>query len=288
MNAPERLRSARMGSAIGDILVSRGLLREDDIPRVIAHQREKRLPFGEAAIALRLIQRGDLESALAKQFNYGYLQDASDGLSRELVTAYKPFSNVAEQMRALRGQLMLRWFNGEPLRKVLTVVSHQPRDGRSFLVANLAVAFSQQGQRTLVIDGDLRRPRLHTLFKTEPSAGLAGVLAGRVGTEVIAQVPGLPGLRVLPAGTTPPNPQELVGSPALAELLDAAIAQHDVVLIDTPAGHDCADAEILSARVGAAVLVARRNRTPLRGAGEFARRLQDTGVALVGTVLNDA
>lgn len=284
MNAPERIQPA---SAIGEILVSRGLLREQDIEPIIARQRSKGEPFGEAAIALKLIARPDLDAALSTQFNYGYLRDGQGTISRELVTAYKPFSRVAEQMRALRGQLMLRWFNGDPLRKVLTVVSHQPRDGRSFLAANLAVAFSQQGQRTLLIDGDLRKPRQHTLFHTNHSAGFAGVLAGRAGLEVIENVPGLPGLRVLPAGAVPPNPQELVGMPHLADLLEHAMEQSDVVLIDTPAASTCADAEIMAARTGAALVVARRHRTPLRGASEFTRRLQDTGVALVGAVLND-
>lgn len=285
MNAPERLKTA---SAIGDILVSRGLLREEDIPRVIERQREKREPFGEAAIALKLIQRRDLESALAKQFNYSQLDDDKDSLSRELVTAFKPFSRVSEQMRALRGQLMLRWFNGEPMHKALAVVSQQPRDGRSFLLANLAVVFAQQGQRTLVIDADLRKPRQHQLFNTEHGAGLAGLLAGRVGLEEIQSVKGLPGLRILPAGGVPPNPQELVGMPGLGELLDHAVAHHDVVLVDTPAAQGCADAQILAARIGAALLVTRRNRTPLRGAADLAHRLQDTGTALVGSVLNDA
>lgn len=76
--------------------------------------------------------------------------------------------------------------------------------------------------------------------------------------------------------------------PGLADLLDHGCGQFDVVLVDTPAAATCADAEILSARIGAALLVARRHRTPLRGAAEFARRLQDTGAALVGSVLNDA
>lgn len=285
MNAPERLRTA---SAIGDILIERGRLRAEDVERVIERQRETGQPFGEAALSLRLIERADLNAALSAQFNYGYLHDEQGALSREIVTAYKPFSRVAEQMRALRGQLMLRWFNGDPARKVLTVVSAQSRDGRSFLAANLAVVFSQQGQRTLLIDGDLRQPRQHTLFGIGHSAGLAGILSGRVGMEVIENVPGLPGLRVLPAGAVPPNPQELVGMPPLGDLLESAMAHADVVLIDTPAASTCADAEMIAARTGAALLLARRNRTPLRGAGDLAGRLQDTGVALVGSVLNDA
>ena len=100
-------------------------------------------------------------------------------------------------------------------------------------------------------------------------------------------MPGLPGLSVLPAGAVPPNPQELLGRTAFGELLQTASQQFDVVIIDTPAGGDYADAEIIASRAGAAVLVARKNKSLVPQATLLARRLQDSGVALVGSVLND-
>ena len=283
MNAPDHLRPQR---AIGDILVARGMLRQEDVARVIERQQSHDERFGEAAIALKLLEQKHLDAALSAQFNYGYLVEGENHLSREIVAAFKPFSRHAEEMRALRGQLMMRWFNSDPMRRVLTVVSQRPRDGRSFMAANLAVVFSQQGQRTLLIDADLRQPRQAQLFHTGHSAGLAGVLSGRSGLEQIETVPGLPGLHVLPAGGQPPNPQELVGGPAFGRLLDQVASNFDVVLIDTPAADRCADAEIIAARSGAALLLVRKNRSPLREVGEFSRKLQDTGVALVGSVLN--
>jgi chain length determinant protein tyrosine kinase EpsG len=284
MNAPLDFKPQ---GAIGDILVARGLLLPADVVRVVARQASHDEPFGEAAIALKLLDRADLDAALSTQFNYGYLQDEDAPLSRELVTAFKPFSRASEEMRALRGQLMLRWFNDDRRRRLLTVVSQRPRDGRSFIAANLAVVFSQQGQRTLLIDANLREPHQAKMFHTTGhSAGLAGILAGRAGLEVIESVPGLPGLRVLPAGAAPPNPQELVGMPSFGALLQQVSQNHDVVLIDTPASERFADAEIIAARTGAALLVARRHRSPLGGLGDLSRRLQDTGVALVGSVLN--
>jgi len=125
------------------------------------------------------------------------------------------------------------------------------------------------------------------LFKLGKSAGLSGILAGRAGLEAIQPVPGLPGLSVLPAGAVPPNPQELLGRTAFGELLQTASQQFDVVIIDTPAGGDYADAEIIASRAGAAVLVARKNKSLVPQATLLARRLQDSGVALVGSVLND-
>lgn len=283
MNAPLHLRPH---GTIGDILLDRGLLQHEQIDRIVERQHSHNEPFGEAAIALKLLARKDLEAALSTQFNYGYLQDSDTHLSRELVTAFKPFSRAAEEMRALRGQIMLRWFNDDRRRRLLSVVSQRPRDGRSFIAANLAVVFSQQGHRTLLIDANLRQPHQAQIFHTGHSPGLAGILAGRAGLEVIESVPGLPGLRVLPAGAPPPNPQELVGMPSFGALLQQVSQNHDVVLIDTPACESFADAEIIAARTGAALVVARKNRSPLGGMGELARRLQDTGVALVGSVLN--
>lgn len=283
MNAPERLESS---GSIGDILVQRGLLQRHDIERVIERQRAKGEPFGEAAIALNLLRREDLQAALSTQFNYGYLREGEHALSPELVVAFKPFSRAAEEMRALRSQLLMRWFTGDPRRRVISVVSNGAGDGRTFIAANLAVAFSQQGHRTLLIDADLRKPRLGQLFCTANSAGLAGVLSDRAGLDIAEPVVGLPGLRVLPAGAVPPNPQELVGKPAFGDLLGAASAQHDVVIIDTPPCDGVADAEIVSARTGAALVVVRKHRSLLKGTRQLARRLQDTGVALVGTVLN--
>lgn len=283
MNAPDPI---RLRGNIGDILVARGLLRPEDVQRVIERQRERHEPFGAAAVALQLISQHDLDAALSTQFAYDYLREGDTSVSPEVVTAFKPFSRVAEEMRALRSQLMLRWFNADPRRKVLTIVSQLPGDGRSHVASNLAVVFAQQGQRILLIDADLRKPRLGELFNVPHSAGLAGILSGRVGTEVIATIHGLPGLSVLPAGALPPNPQELVGMPIFSSLLAQACTDFDVVLIDTPASSAFSDAEIIAARTGAALLVARKHKSLLRATTQLTRHLQDSGVALVGSVLN--
>ncbi len=147
--------------------------------------------------------------------------------------------------------------------------------------------FSQQGERTLLIDGNLRHPRQHALFMLGKSAGLSGILADRAGLEAALPVPGLTGLMVLPGGAVPPNPQELLGRPAFAALLQAAAQEFDVVIVDTPGGTDYADAEIIASRAGAAVLVTRKNKSRVPDAALLARRLQDSGVVLVGSILND-
>jgi len=277
--------------SIGDILVGAGRLSAADAERIMARQQSDKTQFGDAALALKLLTKQDIDFALSKQFDYAYLPETDTSLSPELVAAYKPFSRVGENLRALRSQLMLRWFNAEAAHKVLAVVSPGAGEGRSFIAANLAIVFAQQGQRTLLIDADLRvRPERaqQTLFKLGKSAGLSGILAGRASIEATQRVPGLAGLAVIPAGAVPPNPQELLGRPSFGQLLQQASGQFDVILVDTPSGNDYADAEIIAARAGAALMVARQNITLVPQAAALARRLQDNGVALVGSVLNDA
>ncbi len=293
MNASLSTSLAATGNArsIGDILVANGRLTPEDAKRILERQKQDQVPFGEAAIALHVLTKADIDYALSKQFDYAYLPEADSSLSQDLVAAYKPFSKVSENLRAVRSQLMLRWFNGEPMHKVLAVVSPGKGEGRSFITANLAVVFAQQGQRTLLIDGDLRaKPDAgqHAMFKLGRGAGLSGILADRASLEAAQLVPGMPGLAVLPAGAVPPNPQELLGRASFGQLLMTAVHEFDVILIDTPSGGDYADAEIIAARAGAALLVTRKNRSLVPNAAQMARRLQDGGVHLVGSVLNDA
>lgn len=275
------------GRPIGDILVSTGRLSEQDARRILDKAHKDNSAFGEAALALKLVKREDIDFALSQQFDYSYLAESDTSRSPELVAAYKPFSRVGENLRAVRSQLMLRWLHTEGARKAIALVSPGRGEGRSFIAANLAIVFAQQGQRTLLVDANLRDARQHRLFGLGRSAGLSGILADRAGLEAALPVAGIANLLVLPAGAEPPNPQELLGRPAFAHLLENATENFDVVIIDTPAGGDSADAEIIAATAGAAVLVTRKNKTRLPDAAHLVRRLQDAGVVLVGSVLND-
>jgi protein-tyrosine kinase len=280
-------KAGAMAQTIGDILVSTGRLSADDAQRILEKARKDNSQFGDAALALKLLKREDIDFALSQQFDYSYLTESDTSRSPELVAAYKPFSRVGENLRAIRSQLMLRWFNNETAHKAVAMVSPGRGEGRSFIAANLAIVFSQQGQRTLLIDANLRNARQHALFGLGKSAGLSGILADRAGLEAALPVNGIDDLMVLPAGAVPPNPQELLGRAAFAALLKAAAENFDVVIVDTPAGTDYADAEIIASAAGAAVLVTRKNQTRVPEAALLARRLQGGGVVLVGSILND-
>lgn len=275
------------GGSIGAILVDTGRLSPENANRILRLQIEQGKPFGDTAIQLGLLTEDDVRFALSRQFNNLYLPVGDKSFSHQLVAAYKPFSPIVEKLRALRSQLMLRWFDTEGGRNSLAIMSPGIGEGRSFIAANLAIVFSQLGKRTLVIDANLRAPRQHELFKLGSSAGLSGMLAGRSGIEAITRVPSLLGLSVLPAGAVPPNPQELIGRTGFPELLQSVVRDFDVVIIDTPAAHEYAEAHVIAARASAALIVARKDHTTISQTIELARSLQQTGTTPVGSVLNE-
>ncbi len=287
MNAPMSVTNtaSRAELTIGRILLEQGKISAQDAERVLRLQKEKNLLFGAAALQLGLINGTDIEQVLARQFEYPYLNAGEGGYSQELVAAYNPFSPQVESLRGLRSQLMLRWFAlGN---KALTLVGVNPGDGSSFLAANLAVVFSQLGERTLLIDANLRAPSIGPLFKLGTGMGLSDLLANRVGLDVVVRIPDFVGLSILPAGTLPPNPAELLSRSNLTELLDTLAATYDVILLDSPAASVASDFQIAAARTRGAVIAARKNRSRLNDISAMRNMVTATGAAVVGAVVND-
>jgi receptor protein-tyrosine kinase len=271
---------------IGRILVDMGKLKPKDVGRVFALHREKGLRFGEAARKLRLVKDADVEYALSVQFNYPYLKPGQGALGRDLVVAHDPFDGQAEILRDLRTQLLLHWVNGE--RKVLAIVSPNTGDGRSFVAANLAVVFAQLGEKTLLIDADLRFPRQHRIFGITDGVGLAHVLRGRAGIEAAERVAYFDNLTVLAAGAAPPNPLELLSRAELPSLFAEVRKNFTVVVVDTPASARGSDAQVVSARADGVLMVARQNQTKLMELERLRRTVAACNVQVVGTVLNTA
>jgi len=287
ISAPtERIARKAAERSIGAVLVKAGRLTPEDTERVLRLQQEKGLRFGDAAQELGLLTQADIEFALSRQFDYPYLRHGESKVSEDLVAAYDPFSPRVEALRALRSQLMLRWFNHDPARKALAIVSATRKEGRSYIAANLAVVFSQLGQRTLLIDADLRNPCQHQLFGLESRAGLSAVLSRRAGPEALQRIPSLPDLSVLPAGALPPNPQELVAGPLFAQLLQELAAHFDVILLDSPAAAETADAQTLAVRAGAAMIVVRKNSSRLWRVQSVSDSVVQAKATIVGAVLN--
>jgi protein-tyrosine kinase len=281
---------ARATRTLGAILIDGGQLKPEDAERVLQYQKQQNLRFGEAAMRLGLISEADIQFALSRQFAYAYLRKTPGELrplSDELVAAYQPFSSRVEQLRAIRSQLMLRWFDRAEERQVLTVVGAERGEGRTYLAANLAIVFSQLGERTLLVDADMREPRQHYLFHLDNQIGFSTLLAGRSREEAIVRISDLAGLSVLPAGPTPPNPLELLNRLNFDEFMIQAKSAYDVVIVDTPAMASGEDAAMIAVRTGAAVAVARGGSTRVAAYSDLVQGLMDAGVAVVGSVLNE-
>jgi protein-tyrosine kinase len=275
------------GRAIGAILVEQGRLTAQDVDDIQRFANAQGMRFGEAAVQMKRITEHDIELALAHQYNYPILaRGGQGGVGDDVIAAHQPQSETVEPLRALRSQLILRWFN-TATRKVFAVTSAERGEGRSWLAANLATMFAQLGERTLLIDADMRHPRQHRLFNIDNSVGLSALLTGRAGREIARRIHPQLRLYVLPAGIIPPNPQELLARPVFDVILEHFAAQFGLVIIDTPAVSDTADAQILAANAGSALMVARRNHTQQAKLAAAMEILTDTGVHVIGSVLNE-
>jgi len=277
---------ARHDRRIGTILVEQGKLGSRDIERLLELQLREGLRFGEAALRTGLITEDDLRNALAKQYDYPHLLPGSAGISTEIVVAYQPHDPRAEELRALRTQLQIRWSKAGVRHRVLAIASPGPAEGRSYVAANLAVGFSQLGERTLLIDADLRAPRQQRIFDVPDRVGLSAVLSGRADRSAVVPVPRFGMLSLLPAGAPPPNPQELLSRQALGGLLEELLPEFDVILFDTPPARRFADAQSVAFRAGSVMMLARKDYTRLADTHAVIRELSDTGARVVGTVLN--
>lgn len=285
--APAAEQPAVHDRSIGAIIAETRNLSAEQVARVLAYQQENNVRFGEAAIALGLASADDVMFALAQQFHYPAAL-GKESAHAELVTLNQPYGPQAEFFRALRSQVIMRVFTEDKSsRQALAVVSANSGDGKSFVAANLAVCLAQLGGRTLLIDADMRSPRLHELFKVSNDVGLSGILAGRANGRLIQTVAAVPGLFVLPVGATPPNPLELIERPAFGLLMRELIGKFDYVIVDTPAADQGADALVVANRCGAAVPLARRDASTLDGVRHLVRSMQDAGVNVTGAVFND-
>ncbi|MQA38002.1 chain length determinant protein tyrosine kinase EpsG [Rugamonas aquatica] len=274
---------ARADSSIGGLLLESGKITPESAERVLRMQKELGIRFGEAAQRLGLVTEADIQQVLARQFDYPYLQVGQGNYSPRLLAAYQPFSPQVEALRAVRSQLMLRWFARG--RKSLVVLGVDAGDGASLFAANLAVVFSQLGEHTLLVDANLRKPSQHEIFDLKARQGLSDVLAGRADASIVSKVDAFVDLSVLAAGTLPPNPQELLSRNAFTDLNAQLAAHYDVVLYDVPASASGSDAMAVAARAGGVLLLTRRNHTMLSDLHAISQQLKQSGTEVVGSVM---
>lgn len=285
MNSIIERNTASNASNIGKLLIDFGKITQEDTDLILRKQAEEGIRFGEAAKQLGLITEEDIKEVLARQFDFSYLTYSNSNYSRELVTAFQPFTTESENFRQLRAQLQLKWFN-EGFR-TLTVTAAQRHVGCTYVAANLAVSFAQLGKKTLLIDGNMRNPKIHALFNTQAGLGLSDVLAERTsGLESMCLVTDLPNLTVLGAGTQPPNPQELLGRPMLAQLIKYVSSIYEVIIIDTPSLEEGSDYQFLSAFARGSIVVVEENTTSISSVRKLKQGLMESGANVIGSVLN--
>jgi capsular exopolysaccharide synthesis family protein len=190
----------------------------------------------------------------------------------------------AEAFRQLRTNL--KFLDVDRPLKAIVVTSAIPDEGKSTTTANLAITMAQAGHKVLLIEGDLRRPKVVEYLGLEGAVGLTNVLVGQVDLDTVLQPWGRDGLWVLSSGSIPPNPSELLGSQNMAELLEQVKERFDVVIIDAPPLLPVTDAAVAAASADGAVLVVRHGHTTRAQVDTAAQTLRDVDAHLVGCVLN--
>jgi exopolysaccharide transport family protein len=203
----------------------------------------------------------------------------------ELITQVRPQSQMAESYRALRTSLLLSNLGAPP--KVIMVTSALPQEGKTTTSINCAVVLAQKGVRVLLVDADLRRPSIHKTLGMAPRSGLSNVLTGSSTLEnAITRSSILPNLDVLPAGTPPPNPAELLASTNMREVLEKLRSHYDHIVVDTPPTLSVTDAVVLSPRADSIVLVIRSGQTTKQALRRSRDVLAQVNAKVSGVLLN--
>jgi capsular exopolysaccharide synthesis family protein len=201
-----------------------------------------------------------------------------------LVMAGEPHSPRAEAFRHLRTNL--QFVDVDRPIQVMVITSSVPDEGKSTTAVNLAIAFAEASRRVLLIEADLRRPKVAEYLDLEGAVGLSNVLAGQVDIDEVLQPWGEAGLRLLPSGSVPPNPSELLGSRNMAALLERLRLDFDVVVVDTPPLLPVTDAAVLARAADGVVVVTRSGKTPQARIRAALASLRAIDSRVLGCVLN--
>jgi tyrosine-protein kinase Etk/Wzc len=205
-------------------------------------------------------------------------------LDSRLVAYFNPLSPIAESYRYLRANIQLA-HEGKRVRAIV-VTSANPKEGKSTTVSNLAIAFAEAEKKVLLVDADLRRPALHTMFGQERDPGLADVLMGKLPLTNVVQ-PGMEHLDIVFSGCDIVNPSGMLGSSNMQKFIEQATQTYDVVLFDSPPLHAVSDAAVLARMVDGAILVVSAGYTKVPSLERAVESLTGIGGKLLGMVLNN-
>lgn len=203
-------------------------------------------------------------------------------MSLEVITHTDRKSPISEAYRTLRTNI--QFANVAQQMQTIAITSSVMSEGKTTIVTNLAETFAQAGQRVLVIDADLRRPRVHKVFNLSNQKGLTNVLASQVSLQDVLQTVGS-NIHVLTSGPLPPNPSELLGSNQMKKVVSLAKQQYDIVLFDTPPVNAVTDASALSTEMDGIILAIASGKTEIDGAKRAVKLLQAVNANIIGTVM---
>jgi len=210
---------------------------------------------------------------------------AKDEVGASLVAATQPGSAAAEAFRMLRTNL--GFASVDTGLQSLVVASATPGDGKTLVATNLAIAFAQADRKVILVDSDLRRPSISELFGAKDNYGLTSALQARSeAIEYYLLETDMPGLRILPAGPTPPNPAELIGSDRMGAIIGRLTALADVVIFDSPPLSMVPDGAVLASMVDGTVLVVRTGKTSRTAAQQAMEALVRSAAHVFGVVVN--
>lgn len=268
---------------IGDFFVNSGRLSQADISTIIEKQRIEKLRFGDAAIALGLLSEQEVQQALSKQYDYPIA--SADAALAGFPIAHAPHTPEAEAIRKIRTQLLLKLEPSEL--RCLAIISPNSGEGKSYVATSLALAFAQNGQRTLLINANLREAQHSGVLDSQRSQGLSSVLSQRGNITQAMITTSFAKLRLLDAGPLPPNPAELLLAPSLLDIFESVKDQFDIVILDTPSMNAFPDAQLIAQQVDACIMVARQHRTPLNDIRRTKRMIHAAGGVTMGCIFNE-
>jgi capsular exopolysaccharide synthesis family protein len=223
---------------------------------------------------------------MVPEISYGRRRRLERGASYpvELVTFGHPKSILSEAFRNIRTSILLSSSERPPKRIVIT--SANLAEGKTTVAINTGIALSQTGANVVLVDGDMRKPRIHTIFNEEDGAGLSNFLSGNTEFDSIIKKTEIPNLSYVPCGPIPPNPSELLGSNLFKKMLESLGERFDHIMIDSPPVLGFADALILSRCVDGVILVAMGGKTPRETLQRAKEVLLQVNAKVLGVVIN--
>ncbi|WP_438494230.1 CpsD/CapB family tyrosine-protein kinase [Paenibacillus sp. IHBB 3054] len=207
-------------------------------------------------------------------------------LNKSLITDLNPSSHISESFRSLRTYIRQLGLLGGNAGKVLLFTSAEGGEGKTTILANLAVSFVQDGKRVAVVDCNLRHPGLHSVFEVEGSHGLAAYLGGTEESKDVAVYGNLANLAVIPAGITAVSPPDLLGNDKMAALLEELKTSFDLILLDSPQAVEFSDARILAPLTDGVIIVARHGKSKREALRKLKTLMDQTGTKILGIAMN--